>query len=69
MHQEPWWNTNEAQWSINTQQAEERVDDARAIYRRVLANWVSDLLVLRREGQLQATWPAPTETVGWSRAA
>ena len=39
--------------------AVERVDDARAIYRRVLANWVSDLLVLRREGQLRGNWPAP----------
>ena len=69
MHQEPWWNTSEAQWSIDTQMASERVADARAIFRRVLANWVSDLLVLRSEGQLQASWPAPTETVGGSRAA
>ena len=69
MHQELWWNTSEAQWSIDTEKAVERVDDAQALFRRVLANWVSDLLVLRTEGQLQARWPKPTEAVGFSRAA
>lgn len=70
MHQEScWWNTCEAECSVETPQALERVEDARALFRRTLANWVSDLLVLRREHRLQTTWPATTEQVGWSRAA
>ena len=70
MHHEPcWWNTCEADWSVDTPKALERGEDARALFRRTLANWVSDLLELRRDRQLQARWPATTEQVGWSRAA
>ena len=50
---------------IDTQQAVERVDDAERSSRA--GQLGDDLLVLRHEGQLQATWPA-RETVGWSQA-
>ncbi len=32
------------------------VEEAQALFRRTLSNWVGDLLVLRQSGLLEMTW-------------
>ena len=49
--------------------AEVAVRHARSLFRRTLATWASDVLRLRRDGVLDAVWPADATGEGWSQAA
>lgn len=58
----------------NHRPASEALDTARAMYRRVLASWASDLLELRRRGldtpgpRRASTWCGPSAGLGTSLA-
>ena len=52
--------------------AEITVADTQVMFNRVLANWASDLLRLRREGLAAPGWRVQVETedgIAWRRAA
>ena len=40
----------------DTNNVQESIEAAQALFRRTLSNWVGDLLVLRQSGQLEMTW-------------
>ena len=41
-------------------QAAQALRDAQELFRRTLASWASDMLMLRRRGLLEATWTPMT---------
>ena len=44
------------------QQAGAAIEQARAMFRRTLAGWASDLLCLRRAGLIRPAWRGPAES-------
>ena len=56
MHQDAFGNTDVTTELVSSALAEERVEAARALFRRTLSSWVSDLLLLRQAGLLETRW-------------